>query len=60
MTEQQKTTRTCLSCGKSEEEIPLVLLCYVSREAHVCPQCLPVLIHHTDRLAERLAKLAAE
>jgi hypothetical protein len=58
VTEQQESSRACLSCGRTEEEIPLVALRYTSREAHICPQCLPVLIHHTDRLTEQLLKLA--
>ncbi len=47
----------CLNCGKDEKEIPLVQLSYSGNQAWICPQCLPVLIHHTDQLAEKLTDL---
>jgi len=44
----------CLSCGRSEDDFPLLMLRLAGRETHICPQCLPALIHHPDRLAEKL------
>lgn len=45
---------TCLSCGRSDAEFPVIVLRLGGHEAHICPQCLPALIHHPDRLAEKL------
>jgi hypothetical protein len=47
---------TCFSCGRSEVDIPLLRLQYSSKELHICPQCLPMLIHHFEELADRLPK----
>lgn len=49
-------THVCFSCGREEIEIPLVVLRYSSKEMHICPQCLPVLIHHFDQLVEKLPR----
>ena len=50
----------CLSCGKSEQETPLIFLRFNRGESWICPQCLPVLIHHRDQLAEKLAAISKE
>ena len=47
----------CLNCGRTDKQTPLISLQYVLREAWICPQCLPVLIHHADELEEKLAAL---
>ena len=44
----------CLNCGRSEQEAPLLALKFQEREFHICPQCLPILIHHPDKLTEKL------
>ena len=46
---------TCLNCGRSENDIPLVSLRYQRKEAWVCSQCLPQLIHQPQNLAGKLA-----
>ena len=45
---------TCLSCGRSSDEVALLPLEYRSRQLKVCPQCLPVLIHQPARLESKL------
>lgn len=45
---------TCLSCGRSENDFPVLVLRLAGRETHICPQCLPALIHHPDRLTAKL------
>ncbi|MGA9116393.1 MAG: hypothetical protein WB626_06435 [Bacteroidota bacterium] len=45
----------CLGCGKSKEETPLLPLRYGEGELHICPQCLPTLIHQPEKLKDRLA-----
>ncbi len=52
MTKQHSVT--CLSCGRSEEDFPVIVLRLAGREVHICPQCLPALIHHPDQLATQL------
>jgi hypothetical protein len=41
---------TCLVCGKTEEEIPLVKLAFKGEELRICPQHLPMLIHEPQKL----------
>ncbi|RME88212.1 MAG: hypothetical protein D6770_07540 [Anaerolineae bacterium] len=43
-------TSTCLNCGRDEREVPLLSLHYRDRTLHICPQCLPLLIHSPERL----------
>jgi hypothetical protein len=45
----------CLNCGRADAEVPLVNLQYRGEAAWICPQCLPLLIHHPERLAGKLA-----
>ena len=44
----------CLSCKRSEEQTPLIALQYAGSRIWICPQCLPVLIHHAEQLAGKL------
>ena len=48
------STSTCLNCGSSEQERPLLAIKFQGRELHICPQCLPILIHKPDQLADNL------
>jgi hypothetical protein len=50
-------THKCFNCNKTEKEIPLVQLTYQEKPSWICPQCLPVLIHHIDQLKEKLENL---
>jgi hypothetical protein len=45
---------TCLNCGRSEQEIPLVTLRYQSEVRYLCPQCFPMMIHQPQKLAGKL------
>ena len=45
---------TCLNCGASEQDRPLLTIKFRGEEFHICPQCLPVLIHRPHELAEKL------
>lgn len=46
--------KTCLNCGRTAEEIPLLNLDYRGESYALCPQCLPVLIHKPQNLAGKL------
>jgi hypothetical protein len=51
---EKNTLKKCLSCNRSENEIPLVTLTYSSKPAYICSHCLPLLIHHPEQLIGRL------
>jgi len=44
----------CLYCERDSNEVPLVTLQYKGEELWICPQHLPVLIHHPEQLADKL------
>ena len=46
--------KVCLNCGRTEEQVPLLHLSFKGETEFICPQCLPVLIHKTHLLAEKL------
>lgn len=48
------STLTCLNCGTSEQERPLLTIRFQDSEYHICPQCLPILIHKPYELTEKL------
>jgi hypothetical protein len=48
---------TCLNCGKTEQEIPLLQMHYQGADVYICPQCLPILIHKPANLAGKLPGL---
>ena len=52
-------SKQCLNCEKTEEDAPLVAMQYVGKEAWICPACLPILIHDTNKLDEKFAALIA-
>jgi hypothetical protein len=45
---------TCLNCGVSEQERPLVTLKFQEKDRYICPQCLPILIHKPHELTDSL------
>ena len=45
---------TCLNCGASEADRPLITLKFQGKEQYICPQCLPVLIHKPYQMADKL------
>jgi hypothetical protein len=49
-------SETCLSCGQTDDGMPLVALRYAGGQTWICPQCLPILIHHQDQLTEKLGR----
>jgi hypothetical protein len=45
---------TCINCGKSSDETPLLNLIFKGVEKYLCSQCLPILIHKPQVVAEKL------
>lgn len=41
---------TCVSCGRTSQEIPLIPLDYREQKYWICPQDLPKLIHRPQDL----------
>ncbi len=54
----QETHTACMNCARADTRVPLVQLRFHERTLYICPQCLPALIHHPERLAEKLAAFA--
>ena len=48
------STLACLNCGASEQERPLLTIQFQGNEYHICPQCLPTLIHEPDKLTDKI------
>ena len=48
------TEKTCLNCGRSSNEIPLLTFEYRDESFNLCPSCLPVMIHKPQNLAGKL------
>ncbi len=48
---------SCFNCNRAESEVPLIVLQYKEKQIHICPQCLPILIHHPEKLEEKLKKI---
>jgi len=45
---------TCLNCGASEMDRPLLALRFQDKDVYICPQCMPILIHEPQQLVEKL------
>ncbi len=48
------TENTCLNCGRSSQQIPLIALEYQHQTLNICPQCFPILIHKPQNLVGKL------
>lgn len=42
--------KKCIVCEITSQDVPLVKLDYRDHELWICPQHIPVLIHHPDQL----------
>jgi hypothetical protein len=38
-------------------EKPLLVLKFQGKELHICPQCMPILIHRSEQLGDKLPGL---
>jgi hypothetical protein len=47
-------TQRCINCNRSDEQTPLFSLAFKGEQISICPQCLPVLIHRPEELADKL------
>jgi len=46
---------TCVACDRTSDEVPIVRVEYQGELIGICPQHLPILIHHPTQLVGRLA-----
>lgn len=44
----------CLNCGNPENQVPLISIRFGGQPLWVCSQCMPVLIHEPQQLANKL------
>ena len=45
---------TCLNCGRTDKQVPLLHLTFQGGPKYICPQCMPVLIHKPQQLTDKL------
>jgi hypothetical protein len=50
----EQNEKTCLNCNRTDVQVPLIALTFKGDTKYICPQCLPVLIHKTQQLADKL------
>jgi hypothetical protein len=50
----EPTTIQCVNCERNVDEVPLLSLTHRQGAAYICPQCLPILIHHPQQLLSKL------
>lgn len=55
MTSNNQTSKQCMNCQRTLEQVPLIPLEHRDGLAYICPQCLPVLIHQPQKLVGKLA-----
>jgi hypothetical protein len=46
--------KVCLNCHRTDDQTPLLHLAFKNETQYICAQCLPVLIHKTHLLVEKL------
>lgn len=46
--------KKCIVCEVDNQQAPLVQMDYRDESYWICPQHLPILIHHPEQLAEKL------
>ncbi len=51
---EENNKKTCIACGISEEEVPLIIMTYKGKELRICPQHIPVLIHEPKKLVGKI------
>ena len=50
----EQNENVCLNCNRPDDRTPLIAFTFKGETKHICPQCLPVLIHKTQQLADKL------
>ena len=50
----EQNDKACLNCNRTDAQVPLVTLTFKGEAKYICAQCLPVLIHKTQNLLDKL------
>jgi hypothetical protein len=50
----EKDDVKCLNCENKDENIPLIAVRTSGKEKWICVQCLPIIIHKREQLADKL------
>ncbi len=50
----EKQTIQCINCERTADQVPLVPILTRDAQVYICPQCLPILIHKPQQLADKL------
>ncbi len=53
-------THSCINCGASENEVPLIEIRFSGSTGHLCSQCIPVMIHEPSKMAHKLSEISKE
>jgi hypothetical protein len=53
MSNANEQANACVSCHRSEEEVPVTEWRLSGRSFWICPDCLPQLIHHRAQVMSR-------
>jgi hypothetical protein len=46
----------CVNCGKTEHEVAVIEFHFAGATGGICTSCLPTLIHHPEKLADKLPR----
>jgi hypothetical protein len=49
--------KICINCNRTDKQIPLLTFVFNGEEKYICPQCMPIMIHKTHTLADKLSGL---
>jgi len=49
-----KDHTSCIFCGRSQTQVPILVVYYGDQSAGICPEHLPVLIHQPQKLEGKL------
>ncbi len=52
--ENESVPFVCISCSKSEADVPILRLRFQGQDVALCSSCLPILLHRPEKLAGRL------
>lgn len=50
----------CINCGRTDADAPVVSLRFQGHPFWACTQCMPVVIHKTEQIADKLAAILRE
>ena len=53
----QTQLHKCISCNRSEANIPLVSIRFSEIPSWICTQCLPTLIHRPEKLKSKFSNM---